>query len=139
MLSFKSISYEEMRLEYFRKQRDAAERRMNYWCRSKQADRVGWMEASDRASEAGAQYNFYNDTLEALKFVFEWITTDEGLPMVGDIVYSFQPDSKRVDISRVVEVKAYNIEVKTLQLQPEDNYTSLIWAPVPLPEPPKEE
>lgn len=89
MLSFKSISYEEMRLEYFRKQRDSAERRMNYWCSAKQADRVGWMEASDRASEAGAQYNFYNDALEALEAgkdinvptsQFKWISVEERLP-----------------------------------------------------------
>ena len=89
MLSFKSISYEEMRLEYFREQRDSAERRMNYWCRPKQADRVGWMEASDRASEAGAQYNFYKDALEALEAAKDinvpaaqpkWISVEERLP-----------------------------------------------------------
>lgn len=65
MAELKAITYEESRLEYFRKQRDAAERRMNYWCNAKQADRVGWMEASDRASEAGMQYNFYKDAIGA--------------------------------------------------------------------------
>mgnify|MGYP006991726647 CR=1 FL=1 len=40
MGDLKVITYEESRLEYFRKQRDSAERRMNYWCSAKQADRV---------------------------------------------------------------------------------------------------
>lgn len=66
MSNLKVVTYEEARLKYFREQRDAAERRVNYWCNAKQADRVGWMEASDRASEAGMQYNFYKDAIVAL-------------------------------------------------------------------------
>ena len=80
MVEIKAITYEEARLEYFRKQRDSAERRMNYWCSAKQADRVGWMEASDRASEAGMQYNFYKDALEALENQPKWISVEERLP-----------------------------------------------------------
>lgn len=80
MIELKAITYEESRLEYFRKQRDSAKRRMNYWCGAKQADRVGWMEASDRASEASAQYNFYKDALEALAAQPKWISVEERLP-----------------------------------------------------------
>ena len=80
MVELKAISYEESRMEYFRKQRDSAKRRMNYWCGAKQADRVGWMEASDRASEASAQYNFYKDTLEALAAHPKWISVEDRLP-----------------------------------------------------------
>lgn len=80
MVELKAISYEESRLEYFRKQRDSAKRRMNYWCGAKQANRAGWMEASDRASEASAQYNFYKDALEALAAQPKWISVDERLP-----------------------------------------------------------
>ena len=65
MIKFESLTYEEARMKYFIEQRDSAERRVNYWCGPKQADRVGWMEASDRASEAGMQYNFYNDAIGA--------------------------------------------------------------------------
>lgn len=80
MVELKAISYEESRLEYFRKQRDSAKRRMNYWCGAKQADRVGWMEASDRASEASAQYNFYKDALKALENQPKWISVEDRLP-----------------------------------------------------------
>lgn len=80
MVELKAISYEESRLEYFRKQRDSAKRRMNYWCGAKQANRVGWMEASDRASEASAQYNFYKDALEALAAQPKWISVEDRLP-----------------------------------------------------------
>ena len=80
MVELKAISYEESRMEYFRKQRDSAKRRMNYWCGAKQADRVGWMEASDRASEASAQYNFYKDALEALAAHPKWISVEDRLP-----------------------------------------------------------
>ena len=80
MVELKAISYEESRLEYFRKQRDSAKRRMNYWCGAKQANRAGWMEASDRASEASAQYNFYKDALEALAAQPKWISVEERLP-----------------------------------------------------------
>lgn len=92
MVELKAISYEESRLEYFRKQRDSAKRRMNYWCGAKQANRVGCMEASDRASEAGAQYNFYKDALEALAAQSKWISVEERLPEQFVFVLVYMPD-----------------------------------------------
>lgn len=62
-----SKGYEESRLEFFQKQRDAASRRMEYWCKPGAADRVGVLEAHDRASEAGAEVSYYKDAINALQ------------------------------------------------------------------------
>lgn len=127
MVEFKAISYEESRLEYFRKQRDSAERRMNYWCRPKQADRVGWMEASDRASEAGAQYNYYKDALEALENQPKWLSPTEGLPEPNTAVIV------ALDDGHVFQAR-YNYD--GWDLWEGCNEAVMCWTPMPTP--PKE-
>lgn len=72
MPELRTVSYEEARLKYFREQRDAAERRMDYWRRLvKKGNTAGWLEAQDRASQAGFEYNFNKDALEAFGEVGE--------------------------------------------------------------------
>lgn len=131
MVELKAISYEESRLEYFRKQRDSAKRRMNYWCGAKQADRVGWMEASDRASEASAQYNFYKDALKALENQPKWISVEERLPedCIDVLVFIRIGCTSSTSISYVLKRRWWSRGI------PIENVTH--WAN--LPEPPKDE
>lgn len=58
--------YEECRLEFFQKQREAALKRIEYWCKPGVAKRFGTIEAHDRASQAGAEVSYYNDAIDAL-------------------------------------------------------------------------
>lgn len=131
MAELKVITYEESRLEYFRKQRDSAERRINYWCRPKQANRVGWMEASDRASEAGMQYNFYKDALEALAAQPKWISVEERLPEDGTfaLFHYAKNGENTMDVGCYYDYGMFMVDGHSV------NATH--W--MPLPEPPKEE
>lgn len=65
-IEIKVMTYEESRLEFFERQREAAQRRIEYWCKPGQADRVGVLEAHDRASKAGAEVCYYTDAIHAL-------------------------------------------------------------------------
>ena len=66
MIEIKKATYEDARLKHFIKQRESAERRINYWSSPKQVKRVGWKEAHERASDAGWECNFYDDAIKAL-------------------------------------------------------------------------
>lgn len=135
MVELKAISYEESRLEYFRKQRDSAKRRMNYWCGAKQANRVGWMETSDRASEASAQYNFYKDALEALAAQPKWISVKEQLPKHFVSVLVYMPDEYPRATVREGYLSSAGYWEAAHYLRNPDEVTH--WAY--MPEPPKED
>lgn len=65
-IEFKAITYEEARMEFFIQQRDAAKRRIEYWCKPGNAVRVGAFESHCRASQAGEEYAYYTDAIDAL-------------------------------------------------------------------------
>lgn len=65
-IEIKAITYAESRLEFFERQREAAQRRIEYWRKPGQADRVGVLEAHDRASKAGTEVCYYTDAIHAL-------------------------------------------------------------------------
>lgn len=60
-------SYEESRLEYFKEQRAAAERRMQYLVNRAVKAPCYLDDVHDRAAEAGAVYSYYNDVIEMLE------------------------------------------------------------------------
>ena len=65
-IEIKVMTYKESRLEFFERQRESAQRRIEYWCKPVQADRVGVLEALDRASKAVAEVCYYTDAINAL-------------------------------------------------------------------------
>lgn len=67
MIKIRAVSYEEGRLAYFKEQRAAAQRRMEYWCRPGQPDRYGWMETEDRATENGMICSYLDDVIRLLE------------------------------------------------------------------------
>ena len=99
MAELKSMSYEESRAEHFKVLMKKMERKIDYWqYRGKYSLKpMGELSrANIECSEAGMQYNFYKDALEALednKFRYEsgfvagfaaaqpkWISVEERLP-----------------------------------------------------------
>lgn len=76
MFEIKSMTYEESRRKYFEEQMQKAQRSMKYW--EARIDRTRPNNLMDvahgKAADAGWEYNFYKDALEALednKFKYE--------------------------------------------------------------------
>lgn len=82
MLELIGNSYEEQRTDFFKQKIEKAESRMNYWCKRTDSYSEEWrnMAAYERASDAGWEYSFYNDALEALENHPKWISVEERLP-----------------------------------------------------------
>jgi len=98
MAELETLTYEQARAEYFEELMKKAQRRMKYW--EKRLDRTRpynlMDEAHGKAADAGWEYNFYKDALEALEnnsFQYEtgfvkgfeaaqpkWISIKEQLP-----------------------------------------------------------
>ena len=68
MIEIKAMTYEESRREYFEEQVRKAQRRIKYWDARIDRSRPHNMRdpAAMNASDAGWEYNFYKDALEAL-------------------------------------------------------------------------
>lgn len=83
MIEIKSMSYEECRAEHFKELMKKMQRKIDWW-QDKARNSLGPVSILSRAhhecSEAGIQYNFYNDALEALENQPKWISVEERLP-----------------------------------------------------------
>jgi hypothetical protein len=89
MFELKSMSYEESRAEHFEYLMKKMQRKIDYWqYRGRYSLKpMGELSrANIECSEAGMQYNFYKDALEALAAQPKWISVEERLPPVGEIV-----------------------------------------------------
>lgn len=84
MLELIGNSYEEQRTDFFKQKIEKAESRMNYWCKRTDSYSEEWrnMAAYEKASDAGWEYSFYSDALNALAFAAQqtWIAPNERLP-----------------------------------------------------------
>ena len=82
MVEFKVITYEQARADFLKAEMERAENRMKFWQTKikKAKNAIAEMEAHDNASNAGWEYNFYKDALEAVKNQPKWISVEERLP-----------------------------------------------------------
>ena len=82
MIEIKVMTYEESRREYFEEQMRKAQRRIKYWDARIDRSRPHNMKdpAAMNAADAGWEYNFYKDALEALEIQQKWISVAEKLP-----------------------------------------------------------
>lgn len=83
MVEIKSASYEECRAEHFKKLMFKMQRKIDHWqYRGRYSLEHTSMlsRAHHECSEAGMQYNFYNDALSAFENQPKWISVEERLP-----------------------------------------------------------
>lgn len=95
MYEIKSMSYEECRAEHFKALMKKMERKINYWQDKKLHSLKPLSElsrANNECSEAGMQYSFYKDALEALAAAPKWISVEERLPENGERVLAVDAD-----------------------------------------------
>lgn len=82
MVEITAMTYEQVRSKYFEEQMQKAQRRMKYW--EARIDRTRpdnlMDEAHGKAADAGWEYNFYKDALEALAAQPKWISVEDRLP-----------------------------------------------------------
>lgn len=87
----KVIGYEEARTNFLKSEMEKAQHRIKFWQTKikKAKNAIAEMEAHDNASNAGWEYNFYKDALEALEAGEDinvltaqpkWISVEERLP-----------------------------------------------------------
>lgn len=87
----KVIGYEEARTNFLKAEMEKAQYRMKFWQTKikKAKNAIAEIEAHDNASNAGWEYNFYKDALEALETGEDinvltaqpkWISVEEQLP-----------------------------------------------------------
>lgn len=85
MVEITAMTYEQVRSKYFEEQMQKAQRRMKYW--EARIDRTRpdnlMDEAHGKAADAGWEYNFYKDALEALAAQPKWISVEERSPERG--------------------------------------------------------
>ena len=104
MVEIKAITYEQARTDFLKAEMEKAQNRMKFWQTKikKAKNAITEMEAHDNASNAGWEYNFYKDALEALednRFQYEtgfvrgfesaqpkWISVEERLPKTREFV-----------------------------------------------------
>ena len=100
MVEIKAISYEQARKDFFELEMQKAQRRMKYW--ETRIDRTRPNNLMDvahgKAADAGWEYNFYNDALEALENQPKWISVEERLPDVSDLVLVIANGQPRANI-----------------------------------------
>lgn len=96
MVEIKAISYEQARKDFFELEMQKAQRRMKYW--ETRIDRTRPNNLMDvahgKAADAGWEYNFYNDALEALENQPKWISVEERLPEPFHSVIVHMPQEK---------------------------------------------
>lgn len=81
MAELKAVSYEEQRADHFRKLMEKAQRKIDWWqAAGRSLNRSYNSRWHNECSEAGMQYNFYKDALEALENQPKWISVEDRLP-----------------------------------------------------------
>lgn len=84
----KLVTYEQTREDFFRDEMAKAEMQVRMWQARLQTAKnpIQEMEAHDNASNAAWVYNYYKDAIEAFSSIPKWISVDERLPEVSDVV-----------------------------------------------------
>ena len=142
MVEITAMIYEQVRSKYFEEQMQKAQRRMKYW--EARIDRTRpdnlMDEAHGKAADAGWEYNFYKDALEALAAQPKWISVKECLP-----------DDHGIFLTKIHCFIGDWIEVNTFDYTEKEWWHELgnriekatgfvtHWLSMPLPELPKEE
>lgn len=136
MVEITAMTYEQVRSKYFEEQMQKAQRRMKYW--EARIDRTRpdnlMDEAHGKAADAGWEYNFYKDALEALVSKPKWISVEEKLPENDDNYLVFTYDKNEAEIATYYGDGEWLTHDLT-------NLTRLVshWMPLPsMPEPQKE-
>lgn len=145
MVEIKSMTYEQARRDYFELEMQRAQNRIEHWKRKLEKAKSGTaqIEAHKNASDAGWEYNFYKDALEALEAAKDtkvptnqpkWISVEERLPGHGaGMFFIVCRDDGAVHEARFEISNGRWYELTTEGLWEIDvNH----W--IPLPEPPKE-
>lgn len=129
MLNLLGNSYEEQRTDFFKEKIEKAESRMTYWSKRVNSHSEEWrnMAAYERASDAGWEYSFYSDALNALAVQPTWISPGEQMPEKNTAVIVAFDDGH-------VFQALYTYDGWDLW----EGCTGNIIAWMPLPEPPKE-
>ena len=84
MIEIKVVSYEEQRTEHFRELMKKMQRKIDWWqAAGRSLNRSYNSRWHNECSEAGVQYSFYKDALEALENQPQWISPGERLPEEG--------------------------------------------------------
>ena len=137
MVEITAMTYEQVRSKYFEEQMQKAQRRMKYW--EARIDRTRpdnlMDEAHGKAADAGWEYNFYKDALEALAAQPKWISVEERLPKQYVSVLVYMPDEYPRPTVREGYYMPDGIWDAAHYLRNPDEVTH--WAN--MPEPPKEE
>ena len=135
MAKLKAVSYEEQRADHFRELMKKAQRKIDWWqAAGRSLNRSYDSRWHNECSEAGIQYNFYKDALEALETAQpKWISVEDRLPEEGDEVLVYFDG---------VIAKSEIIMFDMITKYPMWSYTGAGGDPthwMPLPEPPKED
>ena len=82
MVKIKAITYGQARTDFLKAEMEKAQNRMKFWQTKikKAKNAIAEMEAHNNASNAGWEFNFYRDALEALDAQPKWISVEERLP-----------------------------------------------------------
>ena len=101
MFEVKSMSYEECRAEHFKQLMKKMQRKIDWW--QARENKLRPLDMASRShiecSEAGTQYNFYKDALEALENQPKWISVEDALPGNDASYLVFVSDANRVEIA----------------------------------------
>lgn len=134
MVEITAMTYEQVRSKYFEEQMQKAQRRMKYW--EARIDRTRpdnlMDEAHCKAADAGWEYNFYKDALQAMAAQPKWISVKEKLPENDYNYLVFTSDRNDAVIA------TYYGDGEWLEYD-STNLIPLVTHWMPLPEPPKED
>ena len=85
MVEIKVVSYEQCRRDFMLNEMQKAQNRIDFWKRKLEKAKSGTaqLECHKNASDAGWEYNYYKDALEALENQPKWISVEERLPEDG--------------------------------------------------------
>lgn len=130
MVEIKAITYEQARSDFLKAEMEKAQNRMKFWQTKikKAKNAIAEMGAHDNASNAGWEYNYYKDALEALENQPKWLSPTEGLPEPNTTVIV------ALDDGHVFQAR-YNYDGWDWW----EGFTGTVMCWMPMPTPPKED